>query len=57
MQAMADITLCTNDTCKARAKCLRYQAEPGPMQSYQYFGSMDGYLCVFFLLDKSTDDA
>ena len=53
---MADITLCTNDTCKARAKCLRYQAEPGPMQSYQYFGSMDGYLCVFFLLDKSTDD-
>jgi hypothetical protein len=34
---MADITLCTNQTCPLRSNCKRGAASAEPMQSYQHF--------------------
>ena len=36
---MADITMCQNNDCKKKDKCLRFKAKPSEIQSYGAFAN------------------
>ncbi len=60
---MADITMCDNQECDARAKCYRATAEPSAWQSWAIFEPREAGGCEHFIervphtreADKSED--
>jgi len=42
---MADITMCSNQSCLRREKCYRAMAKPGEWQAYAEF---EAHLCQYY---------
>ncbi len=51
---MADITMCQNEDCPSKEKCLRYMAEASKNQSYAYLEVAEGKdKCEYFMEIKN----